>query len=147
MAGRAYDQLHKYVLIGDDGVGKTSFLVRAAEDSFSERMPHTIGVDFKILTRESLGKTLKLQLWDVFYRPRIRTVANAYCRGAHAVLVMFDITHLSTFRRLKHWLMEVERYASPDVLVVIVGSKSDLHRNRQVDQHIAKEFAEALGHS
>ena len=59
-----YDYVFKILLIGNSAVGKSSLLLRFAEDIFSENFLPTIGVDFKIRTIEAAGSIVKLQMWD-----------------------------------------------------------------------------------
>lgn len=61
-----YDYLFKLLLIGDSGVGKSSLLLRFAEDAYTDSYISTIGVDFKIRTIDLDGKTVKLQIVCIF---------------------------------------------------------------------------------
>ncbi|CAF4252020.1 unnamed protein product, partial [Rotaria sordida] len=68
------DYLFNLLIIGDSGVGKSSFLLRFAEDIFDESYIATIGVDFKTRTIKINGKTAKLQLWDTAGQERFRAI-------------------------------------------------------------------------
>uniref|UniRef100_A0A8C6EMT3 Uncharacterized protein n=1 Tax=Marmota marmota marmota TaxID=9994 RepID=A0A8C6EMT3_MARMA len=74
------------LLIGDSGVGKSCLLLRFAVSK------NTIGVDFKIRTIELDGKTIKLQIWDTAGQERFRTITSSYYRGAHGIIVVYDVT-------------------------------------------------------
>ena len=76
------DYLFKVLLIGNSGVGKSSLLLRFADDVFTDNFMPTIGVDFKIRTIEVDGKTIKLQIWDTAGQERFRTLTSSYYRGA-----------------------------------------------------------------
>ncbi|KAI1791560.1 GTP-binding protein ypt1 [Ganoderma leucocontextum] len=139
-----YDYLFKLLLIGDSGVGKSCLLLRFAEDSFTDSYLSTIGVDFKIRTIQLEGKTVKLQIWDTAGQERFRTIAAAYYRGAHGIIMVYDVTDGETFSNVKGWLQEIERYASEDVKKLIIGNKSDLVEKKVVEYSVAKEFADNL---
>lgn len=69
-----YDYLFKVLLIGNSGVGKSSLLLRFADDVFNDNFMPTIGVDFKIRTIDVDQKTIKLQIWDTAGQERFRTI-------------------------------------------------------------------------
>jgi len=140
-----YDYLFKLLLIGDSGVGKSCLLLRFADDTYTESYISTIGVDFKIRTIELNGKTIKLQIWDTAGQERFRTITSSYYRGAHGIIVVYDITDQVSFNNVKQWLQEIDRYACENVNKLLVGNKSDLTNKRVVDLNTAKEFADSLG--
>ncbi|KAJ2157143.1 ras GTPase [Coemansia sp. RSA 552] len=139
-----YDYLFKLLLIGDSGVGKSCLLLRFADDTYTESYISTIGVDFKIRTIELDGKTVKLQIWDTAGQERFRTITSSYYRGAHGIIVVYDVTDSDTFSNVKQWLQEIDRYASEGVNKLLVGNKSDLEDKRAVDFTEAQEFAKSL---
>lgn len=140
-----YDYLFKLLLIGDSGVGKSCMLLRFADDTYTESYISTIGVDFKIRTIEMDGKTIKLQIWDTAGQERFRTITSSYYRGAHGIIVVYDVTDQDSFDHVKQWLQEVDRYASDKVNTLLVGNKSDLTSKRMVSYETAKEFADSVG--
>ncbi|KAH9842470.1 GTP-binding protein ypt1 [Rhodofomes roseus] len=139
-----YDYLFKLLLIGDSGVGKSCLLLRFAEDNFTDSYLSTIGVDFKIRTIELEGKTVKLQIWDTAGQERFRTIAAAYYRGAHGIVVVYDVTDPESFENVKSWLTEIERYASETVKRLLIGNKSDLVEKKAVEYNTAQEFANQI---
>ncbi|KAH9842835.1 GTP-binding protein ypt1 [Rhodofomes roseus] len=139
-----YDYLFKLLLIGDSGVGKSCLLLRFADDTYTESYISTIGVDFKIRTIELEGKTVKLQIWDTAGQERFRTITSSYYRGAHGIIVVYDVTDNDTFTNVKQWLQEIDRYASEGVNKLLVGNKSDLTSKKVVEYSAAKEFADQL---
>lgn len=140
-----YDYLFKLLLIGDSGVGKSCLLLRFADDSYLESYISTIGVDFKIRTVELDGKTIKLQIWDTAGQERFRTITSSYYRGAHGIIVVYDVTDQESFDNVKQWLNEIDRYASESVNKLLVGNKSDLTSKKVVDYQTAKAFADEIG--
>lgn len=139
------DYLFKLLLIGDSGVGKSCLLLRFADDTYTESYISTIGVDFKIRTIELDGKTIKLQIWDTAGQERFRTITSSYYRGAHGIIVVYDVTDNESFNNVKQWLHEIDRYACENVNKLLVGNKSDLTTKRVVSTEQGKEFAESLG--
>ncbi|WRX11075.1 Small GTPase - like 10 [Theobroma cacao] len=139
------DYLFKLLLIGDSGVGKSCLLLRFADDSYIESYISTIGVDFKIRTVEQDGKTIKLQIWDTAGQERFRTITSSYYRGAHGIIIVYDVTDQESFNNVKQWLNEIDRYASDNVNKLLVGNKCDLTANKVVSSETAKAFADEVG--
>ncbi|KAK6457786.1 P-loop containing nucleoside triphosphate hydrolase protein [Scheffersomyces xylosifermentans] len=139
-----YDYLFKLLLIGDSGVGKSCLLLRFADDTYTPDYISTIGVDFKIRTIELDHKTIKLQIWDTAGQERFRTITSSYYRGAHGIIIVYDVTDQESFNNVKQWLQEIDRYATGGVMKLLVGNKADLSDKKIVDYDAAKEFADAL---
>ncbi|KAG6523233.1 ras-related protein RIC1-like isoform X1 [Zingiber officinale] len=140
-----FDYLFKLLLIGDSGVGKSCLLLRFADDSYLESYISTIGVDFKIRTVEQDGKTIKLQIWDTAGQERFRTITSSYYRGAHGIIVVYDVTDEESFNNVKQWFSEIDRYASESVNKLLVGNKCDLTANRVISYETGKAFADEIG--
>ncbi|CDJ37590.1 RAS small GTpase, putative [Eimeria tenella] len=138
-----YDFLFKLLLIGDSGVGKSCLLLRFADDTYTESYISTIGVDFKIRTIDLDGKTVKLQIWDTAGQERFRTITSSYYRGAHGIVVVYDVTDRESFANVKNWMHEIERYAMEGVSKLLVGNKSDLTAKKVVSFEEGKELADS----
>ena len=145
MASAEYDYLFKLLLIGDSGVGKSCLLLRFADDTYTESYISTIGVDFKIRSIELEGKTVKLQIWDTAGQERFRTITSSYYRGAHGIIIVYDVTDKESFQNIQHWLQEIDKYANEGVMKLLVGNKSDLQSKKVVSYDEAKELADSLG--
>jgi Ras-related protein Rab-1A len=139
-----YDYLFKLLLIGDSGVGKSCLLLRFADDTYTQSYISTIGVDFKIRTIDLEGKTVKLQIWDTAGQERFRTITSSYYRGAHGIIIVYDVTDKESFNNVKHWIQEIDKYAAEGVKKLLVGNKCDLQSKKVVSYDEAKELADQL---
>jgi small GTP-binding protein len=128
-------------VIGNSGVGKSCLLLRFTEDSWSESYVTTIGVDFKIKTLDIENKSVKLQIWDTAGEERFRNIVSSYYRGAHGIMMVYDITDLETFENLNSWLNEIAKNASENVYKILVGNKCDMEKDRKVTYQQGEEFA------
>ncbi|KAK3183618.1 hypothetical protein Dsin_030904 [Dipteronia sinensis] len=99
----------------------------------------------KIRTVELEGKTIKLQIWDTAGQERFRTITSSYYRGAHGIIIVYDVTEMESFNNVKQWLNEIDRYANDSVCKLLVGNKCDLVDDKVVDTQTAKAFADELG--
>jgi len=136
--------LFKLLLIGDSGVGKSCLLLRFSDGTFNESFISTIGVDFKIKTIELDGKKIKLQIWDTAGQERFQTITSSYYRGAHGIILVYDITDPRSFENIHKWLQEIETHSGGAVLKLLVGNKCDLESQRAVPTAKGQEFADSL---
>jgi len=145
MEGQDYDYLFKILLVGESGIGKSCLLLRFADDAFTDAFISTIGVDFKIKTVDINSKCVKLQIWDTAGQERFRTITTTYYRGAHGVILCYDITDKTSFSKLPNWLGEIHKFAKEDAVILLVGTKSDLDAKREVSTQEGQDFARANG--
>jgi Ras-related protein Rab-1A len=92
-------------MVGDSAVGKSSLLLRFADDQFNENYMITIGVDFRFKTLKVDNKLIKLQIWDTAGQERFRTIVNTYYKNSNAVFMIFDLGNRDTFNSIKsYWI-------------------------------------------
>ncbi|CAN6216615.1 unnamed protein product, partial [Urochloa humidicola] len=137
-----YDYLFKVVLIGDSGVGKSNLLSRFTRNEFSLESKSTIGVEFATRSLQVDGKVVKAQIWDTAGQERYRAITSAYYRGAVGALLVYDVTRHSTFENVERWLKELRDHTDPNIVVMLVGNKSDLRHLVAVQTDEGKAFAE-----
>mmetsp|Transcript_14064 Transcript_14064/g.21933 ORF Transcript_14064/g.21933 Transcript_14064/m.21933 type:complete len:208 (+) Transcript_14064:56-679(+) len=141
---QSYDHLYKVLTIGDSGVGKTSLLLRFCDDAFSDSFITTVGVDFRFRTIDINGKLVKLQIWDTAGQERFRTITTAYYKGAHGIVLVYDITEKKSFHQVSTiWLDTVKQNASNDGEMILIGNKADMEDHREVSTEEAAAFAKA----
>ncbi|CAH1802605.1 unnamed protein product [Owenia fusiformis] len=141
---REYDHLFKLLIIGDSGVGKSSLLLRFADNTFSGTYITTIGVDFKIRTIDVNGEKVKLQIWDTAGQERFRTITSTYYRGTHGVIVVYDVSSGESFANVKRWLHEIDQNCDV-VNRILVGNKDDDPERKVVLTEDAQRFADQMG--
>jgi len=137
-----YDYLFKVVLIGDSGVGKSNLLSRFTKNEFNLESKSTIGVEFATRTLNVDGKVIKAQIWDTAGQERYRAITSAYYRGAVGALLVYDITRHATFENADRWLKELRGHTDSNIVVMLVGNKSDLRHLVAVPTEEGKSYAE-----
>ncbi|KAK8861093.1 hypothetical protein M9Y10_012788 [Tritrichomonas musculus] len=131
----------KIVLAGDSGVGKTNLLARFTRDFFSEDTKSTIGVEFATKSLVVNNKLVKASIWDTAGQENYKAITRAYFHGALGAIIVFDITQSSTFESVSRWLNDIRSNAEKDVIIMLVGNKSDLTDMRSVSEEEAVGFA------
>ncbi|KAI4821784.1 RAB3D, member RAS oncogene family, b [Gymnodraco acuticeps] len=144
-ADQNFDYMFKLLIIGNSSVGKTSFLFRYADDSFTSAFVSTVGIDFKVKTVFRNDKRIKLQIWDTAGQERYRTITTAYYRGAMGFLLMYDITNQDSFNAVQDWATQIKTYSWDNAQVILVGNKCDLEDDRIVPTEDSQRLAEELG--
>lgn len=139
------DYVLKVVLIGDSAVGKSQLLARFARNEFNVDSKATIGVEFQTRTLLIDRKTVKAQIWDTAGQERYRAVTSAYYRGAVGAMLVYDITKRQSFDHLSRWLDELRDHTDKNIVIMLVGNKSDLGTLRAVTLDDAKQFAQREG--
>jgi len=127
-----YDLIFKIVLIGDSGVGKTNILSRYINNEFSLATQSTVGVEFGSKIIKKNGKVIKLQIWDTAGQERYKSITSAYYKGSKGAFVVYDISRKTTYDNIDKWIGELKTNGSEDVLIMLVGNKSDLEEKREV---------------
>uniref|UniRef100_A0A7S3EYH3 PH domain-containing protein n=1 Tax=Haptolina ericina TaxID=156174 RepID=A0A7S3EYH3_9EUKA len=136
----------KVLLVGDAGVGKTCVLQRFAEGTFVSSTRATVGMDLKrtLVDLDGSGERLTLQIWDTAGQEMFRSIIASYYRGAHGVLLMFDVSRAKTFDNLEGWLTEVRSKCTDGVVIILVGNKLDTE-TREVPYETAATWAKKRG--
>ncbi|CAO2829894.1 unnamed protein product [Amaranthus hypochondriacus] len=140
-----YDYLFKVVLVGDSGVGKSNLLSRFTRNEFCLESKSTIGVEFATRTLQVEGRTVKAQIWDTAGQERYRAITSAYYRGALGALLVYDVTKPTTFDNVSRWLKELRDHADANIVIMLIGNKTDLKHLQAVATEDAQSFAEKEG--
>ncbi|KAM9731181.1 ras-related protein Rab-3D isoform 2-T2 [Dama dama] len=143
-ADQNFDYMFKLLLIGNSSVGKTSFLFRYADDSFTPAFVSTVGIDFKVKTVYRHDKRIKLQIWDTAGQERYRTITTAYYRGAMGFLLMYDVANQESFAAVQDWATQIKTYSWDNAQVILVGNKCDLEDERVVPTEEGRRLADDL---
>ncbi|KEY66622.1 hypothetical protein S7711_01917 [Stachybotrys chartarum IBT 7711] len=134
-AGGSYNnplKKFKLVFLGEQSVGKTSLITRFMYDSFDNMYQATIGIDFLSKTMYLEDRTVRLQLWDTAGQERFRSLIPSYIRDSSVAVVVYDISNAKSFQNTKKWIDDVRAERGNDVIIVLVGNKTDLNEKREV---------------
>ncbi|XP_029789404.1 ras-related protein Rab-17 isoform X1 [Suricata suricatta] len=133
----------KLVLLGSSSVGKSSLALRYVKNDFKSLLP-TVGCAFFTKEVGSGAASARLEIWDTAGQEKYHSICHLYFRGANAALLVYDITKKDSFLDAQRWLRDLEREAPPgEVVVMLVGNKTDLGGQREVTFQEGKEFAES----
>lgn len=132
---------YKLVFLGEQSVGKTSLITRFMYDSFDNMYQATIGIDFLSKTMYLEDRTVRLQLWDTAGQERFRSLIPSYIRDSSVAVVVYDISNAKSFQNTRKWIDDVRAERGNDVIIVLVGNKTDLNDKREVTTQQGEEEA------
>ncbi|XP_008336817.1 RAB6B, member RAS oncogene family a isoform X1 [Cynoglossus semilaevis] len=144
----------KLVFLGEQSVGKTSLITRFMYDSFDNTYQATIGIDFLSKTMYLEDRTLpqlpiskpqvRLQLWDTAGQERFRSLIPSYIRDSTVAVVVYDVTNVNSFQQTSKWIEDVRSERGSDVIIMLVGNKTDLADKRQITIEEGEQRAKEL---
>jgi len=144
-----YDYIFRTIILGDSGVGKTSFCqshrdMKAASDNIEA----TIGIDF-VTTKCKMndGKIIKMHIWDTAGQEQFHAIVQSYYRSVAGIIIVFDLTQHKSFRNAATWLSEIRHanLCNHEHPILLIGNKSDLEDKRAVSYEEASIYAESEG--
>ncbi|KAI0481528.1 ras-domain-containing protein [Xylaria cf. heliscus] len=124
----------KLVLLGEAAVGKSSLVLRFVNNDFQENKEPTIGAAFLTQKCNLPSRTIKFEIWDTAGQERFASLAPMYYRNAQAALVVYDLTKPTSLVKARHWVAELQRQASPGIVIALVGNKLDLTNDGESGQ-------------
>ena len=136
----------KVVLIGSSGVGKSCICQKYVNNKFSDSDGSTVGASYFQKFLEIDGKNLQLDIWDTAGQEKYRSMGKMFYKDAYIVLFIYDITDKKSFEDLKNiWYDELTTSGEKNAIFAVVGNKSDLYLNEQVNEDDARKWAQEIG--
>ncbi|MXQ85479.1 hypothetical protein E5288_WYG011267 [Bos mutus] len=139
------DYAFHVIFLGDSNVGKTSFLYLLHQNNFATGLTATVGVDFRVKNLLVDNKRFALQLWDTAGQERYHSVTRQLLRKADGVVLMYDVTSQESFVHVRYWLDCLRDAESDDVVILLLGNKTDREEDRQVSTEAGQQLAQELG--
>ena len=132
----------KIIVLGDINVGKTSLLVRYTDKTFDSKTISTVSFDYKEPEGIVINNNpVKVRIWDTAGQERFRTITTSFYRGAHGVILAYDVTNKQSFENLSSWTLDIDKYAQNGAKKMLVGCKIDNVEKRKVSFEEANQFA------
>eukprot|EP00698_Gefionella_okellyi_P005160 TRINITY_DN14730_c0_g1_i1.p1 TRINITY_DN14730_c0_g1~~TRINITY_DN14730_c0_g1_i1.p1 ORF type:complete len:208 (-),score=34.50 TRINITY_DN14730_c0_g1_i1:150-773(-) len=135
----------RIVLLGDLAVGKTSIVCRLIKNEWSENHEATIGASYFTYTTEVEQRAVRLEIWDTAGQERYDSITPIYYRSADAALVVYDISQAKSLERARMWVSKLRTETTAEahnMLICLVGNKSDLEEQRQIPTLQGQQYAE-----
>jgi small GTP-binding protein len=141
MINKPYDEMVKYIIIGDSNVGKTSILNQFCQRNFNDREQNTIGLDYGERIININERNVLIQLWDTAGQERFRTLTPSYYRSAMGILLVYSVTDKSSFNSIEIWMKQIKQFAVENIPILILSNKADV-KEKQVSEHQSRALSE-----
>ena len=132
----------KYIIIGDSGVGKSNILLRYSKDKFDPNHRATLGIEFVNKRINFKGTNYTIQIWDTAGQEDYKSITRGYYKSSACAFIVYDITKLITFKNIENWIKDCLNLSPKNIQLVLIGNKSDLEENREVEYDMGKNFAD-----
>jgi len=135
-----FDLCFKLIVIGDSGVGKSCFVIKAIKNYFEDLYAPTVGFEFLSFTIKINEQAIKLQIWDTCGQEAYRSLINSFYRNSSLAILVYSIDNYNSFYRLETWLNDIKTQSSPDIKIILIGNKADLEDKREVSKELGEKF-------
>lgn len=139
----------KFIVIGETYVGKTTLIYNYSRNEFNNELNYssTIGAEFSVKNiKTNDDKTLKLQLWDTAGMESFKSIRQTYYKNAACAIIVYDITNEDSLIQVDKWVEECTLYSNNDnLLIILVGNKTDKNEERKVKEKDGRNMAEKYG--
>ena len=123
----------KVITLGNSSVGKTSFLMKYIDNSFTLTYTTTLGVDFKqkkIKLKD--GRDVRLRIFDTAGQERFKAVSVSFIKKADGVILIYDIGDLESFEAVENWIKSIREIGKDKLPIILVGNKCDLSDDKRM---------------
>ena len=134
--------LFKYIIIGDSFVGKSKILLRYTNNTYNENFVITIGAEFGAKTIIIDEQEIRIQIWDTAGMENFKSITRSYYKNSICALIVYDISNKDSFKNVLNWIEDCKVFSPKNILLVLIGNKSDLNDKRQVSIEEGKKVAD-----
>ena len=135
----------KMILLGETAVGKTSIISRYVEDNFSDNVMSSTSMTYVQKKLVINKQKIQLNIWDTIGQEKFRSLSKLFFKDTKIVVLVYSITSLASFEGLDYWMNLYKETIGDEAILGVIGNKSDLFLEQEVDENKAIEFAEKNG--
>ena len=123
----------KVITLGNSAVGKSSFILKYIDNSFTLYYTATLGIDFKqkkIKLKD--GRDVRLRIFDTAGQERYKSVSASFIKKADGVILIYDIGDLESFEAVENWIKSIREIGKDNLPIILVGNKCDLPDDKRM---------------
>ncbi|MFX1575642.1 MAG: Rab family GTPase [Promethearchaeota archaeon] len=142
---KRFDAVYKLVTLGEAAVGKTSLVNKYVTGKFERDYIRTLGIDISTYDAKIGSHLFKLLIWDLAGQDIFRDLRTRYCQGASGGILVFDLARPQTLDALPKWVEAFREAVGPKPLLILLGNKADLEKERKITRAQGESIAKKLG--
>ena len=131
----------KVILLGECGVGKTNIILRYMKNKFDEDSVSTTSSNYMMKSIEKGNKIYRLNVWDTAGQERFRSITKIFLQDSSIIILVYSINDMTSFRNLNYWYDIVKQNCRPNIIIAIVGNKTDCYLEQEVPDEEAENYA------
>ena len=123
----------KVITLGNSEVGKSSFIIKYIDNSFTLYYTATLGIDFKqkkIKLKD--GRDVRLRIFDTAGQERYKSVSASFIKKADGVILIYDIGEKDSFEAVDNWIKSIREIGKDKLPIILVGNKCDLSDDKRM---------------
>jgi small GTP-binding protein len=137
-----FDLSFKLIIVGNSGVGKSCLTLKAIKNQYDDFYTPTIGFEFLSFNVKINEHIIKLQIWDTCGQEAYRSIIKSFYKNSSLAIIVYSIDNKESFKALQSWLNEIKTESNPDIDIILVGNKSDLDEQREIEEKVGEKFCE-----
>ena len=137
---------YSLAILGDEGIGKTSFSLKFTQNIFHPKEAPTRGAEYFQKIFDYHNQSIKLDIYGTSGSEKYKKMAKYLYKDARSIILMYKIGSRNTFHNLKKYLEEIRQYSVENPIIYIVGNFSDIPKgSREVSSEELETFAKEEG--
>ena len=141
MSTEKYDEKIKIMTLGNSDVGKTSFILRFAKNSYRDTKLITLGIDLETKIIALNNKKYQIALFDTAGQERYKSISLNTVKNADGIILMYDITNQKSYDSISEWMEKISENLESDIPIILIGNKCDLNEERIISKEEGKELS------
>ena len=135
----------KLILLGESGVGKTSLINVSVDKGFFNVVNSSLSCSFVQKKFQKGDKIYELDIWDTAGQEQFRALTKLFIKNTKIVIFVYAINNQLSFNELSFWVRTIKESLGNEVILGLIGNKSDLYMEQEINENIAIQYAKDIG--
>ena len=134
--------IFQIIVVGDSQVGKTSLIQQGLNNKFIEAYKKSTPFNLFWKNYQINNEIYCIQLWDVCGEEISKPIIGNFYKTCNCVFLVYSVDNVESFNNLNNWLNNLKKYINENIIIILIGNKSDLLSERKISFNEGKQFQE-----